>query len=316
MVRCLFNMRIVTRLFAAIGALAGSAVVWQLLQPEFVQRRPSRFLASAARDRNGQRPVALITGASAGIGAAFARRLALAGYDLTLVGRRSDRLLALADSLQRQHGIEARALPADLSDEDDIERVAGVTYEVSEAGQLDLLINNAGFGTVGKYADLPFQSHLDMLQVHVTATMRLTTAGLPGMLRRRRGGVINVASTASWYPLPGNATYSATKRYLVNFSESLQAELEGSGVYVQALCPGFTYSEFHDREPYRASGFRRERLPAFAWQTAEAVVEASLNALGHGTVCIPGAHNRAIVLIGNIAPRALVNAIWRRVSPI
>ncbi|BCX05486.1 MAG: dehydrogenase [Candidatus Roseilinea sp.] len=304
-----------TRLFTFIGAAVSSAVVWKLLQPEFVQRSPSRFLASAEKGRDGRPPVALVTGASAGIGAAFARRLARAGYDLVLVARRKDRLDAQAGTLQQQHAIEAHALPADLANPDDIERVAGVAADLGEAGRLDLLINNAGFGTVGKYADLPFQSQLDMLRVHVTATMHLTKAALPGMLRRQRGGIINVASTAGWYPLSGNATYSATKRYLINFSESLQAELEGSGVCVQALCPGFTYSEFHDREPYRASGFRREQLPAFVWQTAEEVVEASLNALGREVVCIPGVHNRAIALIGNFTPRAIVNAAWRRMMP-
>ncbi|PJF47904.1 MAG: SDR family oxidoreductase [Chloroflexi bacterium] len=309
-------MSIVTRLFTWIGAAMGGAFAWKLLQPEFVQRSPSRFLAGAEGGRDGRPPIALVTGASAGIGAAFARQLARAGYDLVLVARRKERLTALADSLRQQHAIEAHVLDADLADSDDIERVADVAADVSEAGRLDLLINNAGFGTVGKYADLPFESQLDMLHVHLAAPMRLMRAALPGMLRRRRGGIINVASTAGWYPLAGNATYSATKRYLINFSESLQAELEGSGVCVQALCPGFTYSEFHDREPYRASGFRREQLPAFMWQTAEAVVAASLNALGREVVCIPGAHNRLIALVGNFAPMGLVNAVWRRASPV
>ncbi|MCS7056769.1 MAG: SDR family oxidoreductase [Thermoflexales bacterium] len=306
----------VTRLWAWIGAAAGGALVWKLLWPEFVQRSPSHFLASVEKAYDGRSPVALITGASAGIGAAFARRLARAGYDLILLARRKDRLDALAAELQRQHAVTVHSLVADLANSDDVERAAGIVVEMGEAGRLDLLINNAGFGTVGAYADLPLQSQLDMLSVHVAATMRLTRAALPSMLRQRRGGIINVASTAGWYPLAGNATYSATKRYLINFSESLQAELEGTGVCVQALCPGFTYSEFHDREPYRASGFRRERLPAFVWQTAEEVVEASLNALGREVVCIPGLHNRVIVLAGQLTPRRLVNAIWRRVSPV
>ncbi len=290
------------------------ALTWKLLQPEFVQRGPSRFLAAATAGRDGRAPVALITGASAGIGAAFARRLARAGYDLVLVARRSDRLDALASSLHQQHAIEAQPLVADLADSDDTERVAGVVAELGEAGRLDLLINNAGFGTVGRYADLSLRGQRDMVYVHILATMHLTKAALPGLLRRRRGGIINVASTAGWYPLPGNATYGATKRYLINFSESLQSELDGTGVYVQALCPGFTYSEFHDQEAFRASGFRRERLPAFMWQTAEAVAEASLNALGREVVCIPGLHNRAIALLGNFAPRAIVSETWRRVG--
>jgi hypothetical protein len=152
---------------------------------------------------------------------------------------------------------------------------------------------------------------MDMLNVHVVAALQLIKAALPGMLRRGRGGIINVASIAGWYPLPGNATYSASKRFLVNFSESLQAELDGSGVYVQALCPGFTYSEFHDTVAYRAGGFRRERLPRFVWQTAEAVAEASLNALGRQVVCVPGMHNRALVLAQALVPRAVLRWAWQ-----
>jgi short-subunit dehydrogenase len=308
-------MNLTTRLLTLIGAAVSSAFAWRLLQPEVAQRSPSRFLASALPTRDGRPPMALVTGASAGIGEAFARRLARSGYSLVLVARRSDRLEALADALQRQHAVEAQALAADLAAPDDIERVAGVASDLSEAGRLDLLINNAGFGTVGNYADLPLHSQLDMLNVHVTTTMSLTRAVLPGMLRRRRGGIVNVASTAGWYPLPGNATYSATKRFLINFSESLQSELDGTGLCVQAVCPGFTYSEFHDTAAYRASGFRRERLPWFVWQTAEQVVEASLNALGREVVCIPGMHNRAVTMMRMFVPSAILRQVWRRMGP-
>ena len=308
-------MSLITRFMTLIGAAVSGAFAWRLLQPEIVQRAPSRFLACALPTSDGRPPVALVTGASAGIGQAFAHRLARSGYALVLVARRSGRLEALADALQRQHAVEVQPLVADLAALDDIERVASVAADLSESGWLDLLINNAGFGTVGDYADLPLQSQLDMLNVHVTTAMSLTKAALPGMLRRRRGGIVNVASTAGWYPLPGNATYSATKRFLINFSESLQSELDGTGVCVQALCPGFTYSEFHDTAAYRASGFRRERLPRFMWQTAEQVVEASLNALGREVVCIPGMHNRAVTAMRAFVPRAILGQVWRRMGP-
>jgi short-subunit dehydrogenase len=287
-------------------AATGAALAWWLTWPELAQRRASRFLHQVGhRERRG---VALITGASSGIGAAFARRLAQYGYDLVLVARRRARLEALADEL---HHVTSQVVVADLAIPADIALVASIAADLSERGQLDLLINNAGFGTVGRYADLPLKGQMDMLNVHIVAALQLIKAALPGMLRRGRGGIINVASIAGWYPLPGNATYSASKRFLVNFSESLQAELDGSGVYVQALCPGFTYSEFHDTEAYRASGFRRERLPRFVWQTAEAVAEASLNALGRQVVCVPGVHNRALVLAQAPVPRAVLRWAWQ-----
>ena len=299
----------VSRVKQVMLAAAGGALAWWLVWPALAQRRASRFLSDAGRNR---RPgAALITGASSGIGAAFARRLARSGYHLVLVARRRARLEALADELNREHSVTSQVVVADLADPADVEHVAGVVADLSDAGQLDLLVNNAGFGTVGHYADLPLHSQIEMLNVHVTAALHLIKAALPGLLRRGRGGIINVASIAGWYPLPGNATYSATKRFLINFSESLQAELIGSGVYVQALCPGFTYSEFHDTEGYRASGFRRERLPKFIWQTAEQVAEASLNALGREVVCVPGLHNRAIVAAQAIVPRAALRWVWQ-----
>ncbi len=300
---------VMSRIKQLMLAAAGGALTWWLVWPALAQRRASRFLSGAGQGR--QPSVALITGASSGIGAAFARRLARSGYHLVLVARRRARLEALADALNQEYGITGQVVVADLAEPADIAHVAGVAADLSEAGQLDVLINNAGFGTVGHYADLPLQSQIAMLNVHVTAALHLIKAALPGMLRRGRGGIINVASIAGWYPLPGNATYSATKRFLINFSESLQAELIGSGVHVQALCPGFTYSEFHDAEGYRASGFRRERLPKFVWQTAEQVAEASLNALGREVVCVPGLHNRALVATQTVVPRTILRWAWQ-----
>ncbi|MCS7088768.1 MAG: SDR family oxidoreductase [Thermoflexales bacterium] len=303
-------MKAFTQWLTALGGATLGWAAWRLFAPELWQRAPSPFLASAP-----VRATVLITGASSGIGEAFARRLAREGYNLVLVARRKERLEALAEDLKRRHTVSAQAFVADLSRKEDIQRVADLVASLADEGQLDLLINNAGFGFVGSFVEVPLVEQLNMLAVHVEASVQLTRAALPGFLRRRRGGIINVASIAGWFPMPGNATYGASKRYLINFSQSLQAELQGSGVYVQALCPGFTYSEFHDAPSYRAAGFRRDSVPPFLWQTAEQVVEASLNQLGRGEViCIPGLHNRAIVLLGAITPPGIVRAIRRHVG--
>ncbi len=284
-----------------IGGVMSGYIGWKLLAPEIAQRNPSHFLAGA--DANA---TALITGASAGIGEAYARRLARDGYNVLLVARRQEKLAMLATDLNRKHAIDAKIVVADLAKPDDIAHVADVVTDLSEAGKLDLLINNAGFGTVGSFTDVSLDEQMDMLNVHVVTSMQLTRAALPGMLQRKRGGIINVSSVASWYPLPGDVNYSATKRYLVNFTEALQSELYGTGVAVQALCPGFTYSEFHDTKEFRDAGFRREDYPAFMWQTADQVIEASLNQLGGDAVCVPGIHNRALLMMNGV--RALIPA--------
>jgi hypothetical protein len=293
------------KLLSVIGGVVGGAVAWKLLAPEVAQRGPSTFLAGAQGS-----VTALITGASAGIGEAFARRLAREGYNLVLVARREHRLAMLAEDLKRRHAINAQVIVADLANPADLDRLASATTDLSESGQLDLLVNNAGFGTTGPFANVPVQEQLDMISVHVTASVQLTRAALPGMLQRRRGGVINVASVAAWYPLPGNVNYSASKRYLVTFTEALQAELAGTGLCAQALCPGFTYSEFHDTPAFREINFRRDSFPAFMWQTADQVASASLNALGSAdAVCIPGLANRAMVMAQNVIPRSFIRQL-------
>lgn len=301
-----------SKLLTLIGGVVGGVAAWKLLAPEVTQRGPSAFLAGAHSGAT-----AIITGASSGIGEAYARQLAREGYNLLLVARRQEKLDALAEDLKKRHAVFAQSLVADLAKEADIERVAGVVKEMSDAGKLDLLINNAGFGTTGNFITQPAKDLNDMLNVHVAATMRLTRAALPGMLQRRRGGIVNVSSVAGWYPLPGNVNYSATKRYIITFSEALQTELMDSGVFVQALCPGFTYSEFHDTAPFRASGFRRDSMPPFLWQTAGQVVMASLNSLGSGDAAvIPGIHNRAIVALEGLIPRAAIRQAKRQLGPV
>lgn len=298
------------RLFTLLGAAAGGVVAWKLIAPELVQRSAPAFLASA---REGA--TALITGASAGIGEAFARRLARERYHLVLVARREHKLALVAEDLKGRYGVKVQVVTADLGDPNDAERIASTVADLSEAGGLDLLINNAGFGTTKPFTEVPLQQQLDMIQLHATTSLQLTHAALPGMLQRRRGGIINVASVAGWYPLPGNVNYSATKRYLITFSQALQAELDGTGVFVQALCPGFTYSEFHDTPAYRDINFQRSAFPAFMWQTADQVVSASLGQLSSpDPVCIPGVHNRAMIMLQGLIPRSAVRQVRKQMS--
>ena len=240
-----------------------------------------------------QTRTALITGASSGIGAEFARQLAGRGYALILVARRTERLSALAAELRDRHGVSAEPLVADLSTTDGIDKVAA---RLAELSTLALLVNNAGFGISGSLAGAELQGQLDMLNVHVVAAMRLSHAALSGMITRGSGGIINVASLAAFMALPGEINYCATKAYLVTFSQALAAEVRRKGVRVQALCPGFTITEFHD-EPGRP-GAGREGYPRFLWGSSQAVVADSLRALDRGqVVCVPGFINRMIRLL-------------------
>jgi short-subunit dehydrogenase len=242
-----------------------------------------------------KRPTALITGASSGIGAEFARQLAAQNYDLILVARRSERLLALANEIINHHPVSTTVLPADLSDD---ESLCNVEQAIRECPQLDLLINNAGFGVRGNFASGAIDKHLSMIDVHVIATVRLSRAALPSMVAARRGGIINVSSVAAFFPAVSNPTYSATKAYLNAFSESLAAELRGTGVKVQALCPGFTITEFHSTTEYKGLTVHSQ-VPRLAWLTDKRVVSDSLKDLQRNrTVCIPGMLYQIAVLLG------------------
>ncbi len=266
-----------TWLALGLGALAGFAA-WRHLQRS--QRAwPPKMPA-------GGPGMALITGASSGIGETFARRLARDGYDLILVSRRKDVLDALAEELHQRHGIMAQSLAADLANADDVKVVE---KRIAATETLSMLINNAGFGLDGSLVELDIQDLLDMVQVHNVAGVCLARAALPGMIARRHGSIINVASLAGLIPSPSNL-YGATKAFLVAFSETLHLELRGSGVCVQALCPGFTHTGFHD-----VMGIDKSSLDSLPWMPAEVVVDESLRALGNGeVVCIPGTVNRLV----------------------
>ncbi len=239
---------------------------------------------------------ALITGASSGIGAAFARQLAADGYNLVLVARRRERLESLATELMQRHNISAEVLVADLAKDEDIEQVA---QRIEDTNTLDMLINNAGFSTMGPFAENERSSQLDIVQVHVTACTALCHAALQGMLERRCGTIINVASIAAFLPGPGGVTYSATKNYMVTFSKALQTEVQDVGIKVQVLCPGFTYSEFHDTTHFEQ--FDRASVPKGLWMTSEDVAIDSLRALNNRQVVhISGLKNRFLVLLSSI----------------
>lgn len=222
------------------------------------------------------RPVALITGASSGIGATFARHLAARGFDLILVARRTEKLQALAGELR----VHADLVTADLATDDGVAKVVEV---IRNCPRLELLVNNAGFGSLGRFWAADSASQEAMHRVHVLATVRLTHAALAGMTARNKGGVINVSSVAAFSINEGNVSYCSTKAWMNSFTEGLALELRGakSAVKVQALCPGFTITEFHD-----TLGVDRKGIPDFLWMTADFIVETSLKGLDKGKVIV------------------------------
>jgi short-subunit dehydrogenase len=245
---------------------------------------------------------AWVTGGSVGIGAAFARRLARDHFDLALVARSRHTLAELAAAIEKEHRVTCAVVPADLTVAADLERVAAA---VADDPGLELLVNNAGFGTIGEFASLDPEREEEEIRLNVLALSRLTRAALPGMIARGRGSIINVSSMAAFQPAPLNATYGATKAFVNSFTESLHEELRGTGVRVQVLCPGFTRTEFQRRAGIDTSG-----LPSFAWMTAEAVVDSSLAALRHGdVVCVPGLGNRVAATALSALPRAAVRRL-------
>lgn len=246
------------------------------------------------------RRLALVTGASAGIGAAFARILASHGYDLALTARRAERLDALAEEIRLRHGVEILVLPGDLAV---AETPARLLAELAAQGRsVDALINNAGYGLPGSYADTRWEEQAAFLQVMVTAPCELAHRVLPGMIARRFGRIVNVASLAGLVPgSAGHTLYGAAKAFLVRFSQSLHLEGEAQGVHVSALCPGFTYSEFHDVAGTRARV--SASAPPWLWLGADEVAAAGYEAVeANRPVCVPGAPNKAIAAVAKILP--------------
>ena len=244
-------------------------------------------------------PYALVTGASSGIGEVFARRLARDGRSLILVARTADKLSALAGELAKAHGIHAVALAADLADPTAPARIFAETE--ARGLPVDLLVNNAGFGTTGEFARLPLAAELELLQVNVLALVELTHRFLAPMLARRAGAIINVASTAGFQPVPYFTTYAASKAFVVSFSQAIAEEVRSQGVTVLALCAGTTRTAFFDR-----AGIDVARTN-WRMQEPAVVVEVALRALRRRkTLTIAGWLNRVMVQSQRLAPRRLV----------
>jgi short-subunit dehydrogenase len=251
----------------------------------------------------------VVTGASSGIGEAIARNLANRGHGITLVARRADRLATLAAELERT-GVRAEVLAIDLSDR---AARAGLLERIEELELVpDILVNNAGFSTVGSVARSDPDAETQMLEVDVVAVADLCSRFVPGMVERGVGAVLNVASTAAFQPLPGQAGYAAAKSFVVSYTRALAAELSGTGVTATVLCPGPVRTEFG-----ATAGFTDEEesaLPSFMWEDVESVAKTGVNALDRGhVVAIPGAANQAAAMLASITPkRVLVPLLARR----
>jgi short-subunit dehydrogenase len=248
-------------------------------------------------------PIAVITGATSGIGAAFARRLAAEGYSLVLVARSAGRLATCATELHQQFGVPATPLVADLATP---EGCGAVEKLLADPGDpVDMLVNSAGFGLAGTFWDSPLADADRQLQLNVRAVLRLSHAALGGMVRRGSGDVINVSSVAGFTSGARGATYVASKSWVTAFSESLGLQLAGSGVHVSALCPGFTRTEFHVR-----AGLDPSKVPDGLWLDADHVVATGLRDHRRGRpVSIPGMPYKVVVVASRLVPRRLIYKI-------
>ena len=247
-----------------------------------------------------ERRLALVTGASAGIGAAFARIFASHGYDVALTARRADRLETLAEEIRLRAGVETLVVPADLAQADAPTKVLKALAAQGRA--VDALVNNAGYGLPGAYAMTRWEDQAAFLQVMVRAPCELAHKVLPGMVERRYGRIVNVASLAGLIPgSAGHTLYGATKALMIRFSQSLHLETLDQGVHVSALCPGFTYSEFHDVNGTRAQ--ISASTPPWLWLGADEVAATGYEAVeANRPVCVPGAPNKAIAAFVKVIP--------------
>jgi uncharacterized protein len=248
-------------------------------------------------------PTALITGASSGLGEHFAYALGREHYDLVLVARREDRLAAVAGRARSAGAGAVRIIGADLSRH---ETPAALHQQLTTDGvHVDYLINNAGFGTTGRFHLLPIEREVEEIELNVTSLVAMTRLFLPAMVERKRGTVINVASTAAFQPTPYMATYGATKAFVLSFSEAVAAEISGTGVTVMALCPGPVRTEFQ-----KVANNERMRFPSFMWTEVDSVVNEAIAAAASGrALCVAGAINNAMVIASKFTPRSLSTLI-------
>ena len=242
--------------------------------------------------------IALITGASSGIGEALAHRIARDGRHLVLVARRADRLQALAGELEKKYGVKAHVVARDLVQPG---AVVELLDELKRRGlAVDWLVNNAGFGTAGRFDRLPVEREVEEIRLNVEALVELCGRCIPGMVARRSGAVMNVASLGGFAPGPYMSTYAATKAFVLSFTEGIAAELRGTGVQVLCVCPGFTRTEFQERAEVDVSG-----IPSFAWMSAEQVADQAVRAIGHGPVLVNGVLNSVMASTIRFVPRGL-----------
>ena len=223
-----------------------------------------------------------------------------------LVARRHDRLAALQKKLREEYGVSVDLAPTDLSVPEEITRLAS---RIASLPEISMLVNNAGFGTMGDFVDVRLPRHQAMLQVHIMAVVELTYAALPVMLANQCGHIVNVSSMSAFLIGPGQVTYAASKSFIKPFSESLQMELKGTGVHVQALCPGLTHTGFHDTRDF--IDFDRTRMPKGLWMESDRVVSASLRCLGdRRAACVPGIRNKILASLFGFGPiRALAGRV-------
>ena len=268
-------------------------------------------MTSTAGSTHRARPLAIVTGASVGIGEALAWELAVHGYDLALVARDRTRLDEVGAEIAGAHGITTTSVGLDLTDanapEALLEALGGRT------DRLDVVVNNAGFGKFGPFSTIPVDDSDAMIQLNIAALTRLTRLVIPGMLKRGRGRILNVASTAAFQPGPRMAVYYATKAYVLSFSEALFEELRGSGVTVTTLCPGPTKTEFHARADMEDSALLRK-----GWiMSAEKVARLGYRGMARGKrVVTPGLANRLGTILGRISPRGFAaRVVYRLQAP-
>jgi short-subunit dehydrogenase len=246
---------------------------------------------------------ALVTGASAGIGRAFAVALAARGDDLVLVARDRSRLDALATELGAAHAVDVEVLAADLLAPDGLAAVQARLVDC--ARPVDLLVNNAGFGTYGRFVELDVDHEVEEIELNVVALVRLTHAALGAMERRKAGAILNVASLAAYQPNPNSATYGATKAFVHSFTHAVREEARGTGVTVMLVCPGYTHTEFHER-----AGLGPTDVPELLWQLPDTVVASALRDLDRGrAVSIPGALNRTAAALSSAAPAGITRRV-------
>jgi short-subunit dehydrogenase len=254
----------------------------------------------------------LVTGASSGIGSELARGLATRGHGLTLVARREERLRDLAAEIGKKHDVRIEVVTADVSDGAERGRLA---QDISGRGlTVEVLVNNAGFGSGGAFVGLDGERETEMVRTNVEAVVGLSSAYLPGMVERGRGALLNIGSLISFQPVPFQATYGASKAFVLSFTDALHEELRDTGVTATAVCPGPVRTEFGESGGF---GGADDRIPAFMWLDADRVAEAALEGLESGDrVVVPGPVNRVAALYGQHLPRSLLLPLVRRVWPV